>query len=63
MSWLDWENLENIPPQLMKAVCSGHSCFRVPGRIQQQLDGLLKEQVSWMAPVLPCPVVPVRLWP
>lgn len=26
-------------------------------------DGLLKEQVSWVAPVLPRPVVPAWLWP
>lgn len=24
MSWLDWENLENRPPWLMKEVCPGH---------------------------------------
>lgn len=24
MSWLDWENLENMLPHLMKAACPGH---------------------------------------
>lgn len=43
----------------MKAVCSGHWCLRIAGNVQQQL---WLEQVSWMAPVLPCPVVSVWLW-